>query len=247
VPHHRRIPPFRRLVAVVGGGRAVEGRVLAIFLVAVGGAWAAIALLDAVAAKETRAFDAWVLRQLRAEDDPGDIVDPAWVEQAWREITALGDTVVLVLVVAAVAGGFFIMRRAAAAWLLIAASSSGVAFYHGLKRLVDRARPPEAFHLAEVATPSFPSGHSMMAAVVYITLWILIARLEVRRSIRIYGLAIALLITVLVGLSRVSLGVHYPTDVLAGWFFGTVWAIVCWLAVCRLERRGGLAGDGADA
>src|SRR5262249_44576114 len=93
-------------------------------------------------------------------------------------------------------------------------------------------------HLAAVRSPSFPSGHSMLSAVVYLTLGALLARNTSEWNLRLYFLGVALLLTILVGLSRIYLGVHYPTDVLAGWAAGLAWALVCELVAQRLQRRG---------
>jgi undecaprenyl-diphosphatase len=80
--------------------------------------------------------------------------------------------------------------------------------------------------------------HSMMSSVVYLTLAVLLARTMKRRRVKIYLVSAALFLSFLVGLSRVYLGVHYPTDVVAGWAGGTAWALLCWLTAYWLEKRG---------
>jgi undecaprenyl-diphosphatase len=106
-----------------------------------------------------------------------------------------------------------------------------------LKDFFQRPRPEIVPHLAYAANTSFPSGHSMMSAVTYLTLAALLARSQERRRIKAYFLLLAVLITFLVGVSRIYLGVHWPTDVLAGWTAGTTWALLCWLVARSLQRR----------
>jgi undecaprenyl-diphosphatase len=101
-----------------------------------------------------------------------------------------------------------------------------------------RPRPELVPHGAEVYTASFPSGHSMMSAVVYLTLGALLARTQSSQGAKIYILSVAVILTVLVGTSRVYLGVHWPTDVLAGWALGGLWALICWLAMLWLQASG---------
>jgi undecaprenyl-diphosphatase len=118
------------------------------------------------------------------------------------------------------------------------ATSSGFALSVALKALFRRPRPEVVPHLMRAYSSSFPSGHSMISAVVYLTLGVLLAQLVHRRLLKFYFLMLAVLLTVLVGVSRVYLGVHYPTDVLAGWTAGLVWAVLGWLVQRALQRRG---------
>jgi undecaprenyl-diphosphatase len=123
-------------------------------------------------------------------------------------------------------------------WLLIIATFGGLIISTLLKNIIARDRPALVPHLSYVTTSSFPSGHSMLAAVAYLTLGSLLARLVVEWRVKIYILLVALLITFAVGVSRVYMGVHFPTDVLAGWSAGLVWACICWLVARYLQHRG---------
>lgn len=121
---------------------------------------------------------------------------------------------------------------------MLAAIIGGVVVSTLLKSLFDRPRPDLVPHLSHVYTSSFPSGHSMLSAIVYLTLGSLLAAVMPSRKLKVYVLAVAIIVTVVVGASRVYLGVHYPTDVLAGWLAGLVWALLCWLIARWLQRRG---------
>jgi undecaprenyl-diphosphatase len=157
-----------------------------------------------------------------------------------RDVTALGSTTVIVLVTGAVAGFLLLDRKYAAMLFVVAATGSGFALSVALKGLFRRPRPEVVPHLMRVYYSSFPSGHSMMSAVVYLTLGALLARLVAKRRLKFYVLAVAVLLTGMVGVSRVYLGVHYPTDILAGWSAGLTWASLCWLVERRLQRRGAI-------
>jgi membrane-associated phospholipid phosphatase len=146
------------------------------------------------------------------------------------------------LLVAAVVGHLLLGRQYPAAALVLASALGGLLVSHLLKGFYDRPRPALVPHLARVSTPSFPSGHAMLSAAVYLTLGALLARL-VGGWAKLYLVAVAVVLTLLVGVSRVYLGVHYPTDVVAGWSAGSAWAILCWLTARHLQRRGLVAGD----
>jgi undecaprenyl-diphosphatase len=201
-----------------------------------------VELADEVREGETQALDVRVLTLLRRADDPARPVGPDWLATAARDLTALGGAAVLVLVLLAVLGYLVFERRTREMVLIAVAAGGGLVVSTVLKVGFDRPRPDVVPHLAAVGDPSFPSGHSMLSAVVYLTLGALLARFEPRRRIKAYILGLALLLAVLVGLSRVYLGVHYPTDVLAGWTAGLVWALGCWLGARVLQLRGAIAG-----
>jgi undecaprenyl-diphosphatase len=193
-----------------------------------------------VAEGETQHFDEQVLRSLRRADDPATPIGPKWLQLAALDLTALGSATVLGLVVAAIAGFLLLQGMSRTATLVVAACAGGWILNGWLKELFQRARPDVVPHLRDVYTLSFPSGHAMTSAAVYLTLGALLMRIAERRATKIYCMSAAAVVTFLVGASRIYLGVHYPTDVLAGWLIGLSWALVCWLVERALERRTGL-------
>jgi undecaprenyl-diphosphatase len=212
--------------------------VLLCVLVIVAGTWGFVTLADVVLEGRTQGFDEWAVRTLRQPDDPQKPVGPEWMAEVARDLTALGGVAVLLLVTLGVAGFLFLNRKLAAMAFVLAAVASGLLVGSLLKAAFDRPRPEVVPYLSLVYTSSFPSGHSMMSAVVYLTLGALLTRMVARRRLKFYFLGVAFGLTGLIGVSRVYMGVHYPTDVLAGWTAGLVWATLCWLLARTLQRRG---------
>jgi undecaprenyl-diphosphatase len=233
----------RLLKRIAAWARPTELAVLLGLLVVVGGAWAFLAIADEVTEGDSRHIDEGLLRALRAPGDPADPLGPPWLELAARDITALGGYAVLSLLVCLVVGYLLIVRGHTAALLVLAATLGGVALSTLLKGLYARPRPDLVPHLTEVSSASFPSGHAMLSTVVYLTLGGMLARLVAGHWLKLYFLGCALLLSFLVGLSRVYLGVHYPTDVLAGWAAGLCWAVLCWLGARQLQRRRVIPGE----
>jgi undecaprenyl-diphosphatase len=196
-------------------------------------------LFDEVSEGDTHAFDNAIILSLRTPGDAGDPIGPRGFEDAVRDVTALGSAPVLVIAVLAVVGFLTLARSYRLALFTLAASIGGLALSSVLKYLIDRPRPELAAADAFTFTSSFPSGHSMMSAVIYLTLAALIARLMEKRRLKLYALGTAIALTCLVGASRVYLGVHWPSDVLAGWSAGAAWALLSWL----IARRIGLGRD----
>lgn len=208
--------------------RQQEPTVLLVMLLVVLGLWAFIELADEVLEQDTQQFDHWMIHLLR---QPGRLElprGPRWLAETGRDITALGSLVVLSGIIAAVAGYLWLQRQYRTMCLVLIASVSGMGLSHILKLFFARQRP-DLVPLAKMMSPSFPSGHSMLSAVVYLSLGALLAQRESSRPIKVYLLGLALGLAFLVGISRVYLGLHYPTDVLAGWAVGLVWALLWWL------------------
>ena len=162
-----------------------------------------------------------------------------------RDFTALGGIGVLVAVTLAVIGYLVLTRKRYAAITIVVAIVTGLMLSHALKWGFARPRPELVPHGQVVYTQSFPSGHAMLSALVYLTLGALLARTQACRGVRVYFLAVAGLLTAVVGVSRVYLGVHWPTDVLAGWVGGAGWALLCWLVILWLQRRGKVEAESA--
>ena len=223
-------------------GRGQLAALVALLVVAAG-VWGFVELADAVMEGETQHFDEWAVRAPREPANPAEFRGPGWIEEVARDMTALGGVAFLTLATAAVAGHLWMVRKHHAMWLVLAATGGGLVLSTVLKYSFGRDRPDIVPHASKVYTSSFPSGHSMLAAVVYLTLGSLLIRLVPRRAVKIYLLTIAVLVTLLVGVSRVYMGVHYPTDVLAGWTAGAVWAVVCWSVARKLQIRGAVEKD----
>ncbi len=228
----RMYPRFLRLL------RAADLRLLAALFVLVGAAWTFVVVADEVIEGDTLSFDERVVVFFRNPADPTHLFGPPIVTEAVRDLTALGGVVVITLITLLAVGFLLLARKVRAAVFMVVAIGGGSLVSLGMKHLFARPRPALVPHLSEVMTTSFPSGHSTLSAIVYLTLAALLGRLVTERGLKLYLLSTALLLTFLVGLSRVMLGVHYPTDVLAGWMLGLVWAMSCWVVMVRLQRRG---------
>jgi undecaprenyl-diphosphatase len=214
----------------------IEFPVLLAGLVIAAGLWGFEELMEVARATTPHAFDTEILLAFRKAGQPDSPIGPLWLEGAMRDITSLGSASVLVLITAAVIIYLLLIRRPGAALLMFVAVAGGQALSSILKLDIDRPRPDLVSHLVDVASLSFPSGHAMLSAVTYLTLGSMAARFLPGRVTRIYVLALAVLTTLLVGISRIYLGVHWPSDVLAGWCAGFAWAMLCWLAAWALQR-----------
>jgi undecaprenyl-diphosphatase len=194
-----------------------------------------VSLAGEVTDGDTQAFDTRVLQALRDPAAPARPIGPAWLEGAMIDLTAIGGPTVLGLIVAVVIGFLILQTRYRTAIVVGITSFSAELLSHILKGVFNRPRPSVVPHLRQVFSSSFPSGHAMESAIVYLTLGAILMRAAQSRITKIYILTIAILLTALVGISRVYLGVHYPTDVIGGWIVGFMWASICWLVAQRFE------------
>jgi undecaprenyl-diphosphatase len=212
-------------------------RLLGLLLAIVGCGLGFVALADEILERETQGFDESVVRALRRTDDPSVPVGPVWLRRAALDVTALGGGTVLTLITLVVCG-FLVLVRRYRSMLLVAGSAIGGGLLNSLlKELFARPRPTVVPHLAEAYAPSFPSGHAMLSAIVYLTLGAMLAQLTERRRLKAYVLGVAVLLSFLVGLTRVFLGVHYLTDILGGWMAGLGWALFTALLARAVKRR----------
>lgn len=221
------LPPFvRRWYDLADTGILVAVSALVIC------AYVLVQVIDEVVEGETEWVDRHIIEWIARH--PG----PAQLEEFMRDCTAFGGSYVLILVTVAV-GGFLLIRRERHALLFLLAAVGGAFFLSlSMKYFFDRPRPTILEHRSHTLTTSFPSGHSMLSAAVWLTLGVMLSRLEKSRYVKAYFIVIAILISFLTGISRVYLGVHWPTDVLAGWMAGTVWALMCFFVMRYFQHRG---------
>ena len=214
--------------------RYAESRLLVVLAALAFGALAFLKFASEVSEGDTLAFDRAILLSLRTPDQLAMPVGPSWLHQSMLQITALGGGAVLTLVTAGVAGYLLVTKRTSTALFVVVAVSGGAILGSILKSVFDRPRPSVVPHLIDVNSLSFPSGHAMNSAVAYLTLAALLAQSEPSGRVRIYLVSLAATVSVLVGISRVYLGVHWPTDVIAGWCVGATWAALCSMVAHRV-------------
>lgn len=208
----------------------------AALLVATLGGLAFLSIADEVAEGETHALDLSILDALREPGRPHDLIGPDWLHIAAVDITSLGSLAVLSLLILLAFALLACLRRWGEGLLLLVGAGGGLAISQGLKALFGRERPDLAYRAVEAANASFPSGHAMMSAVVFLTLGALAARFAEKKRLKALALGAAVGLSMLVGFSRIYLGVHWASDVLAGWCMGAAWAMACWLAAFAWTR-----------
>ncbi|MGC9523420.1 MAG: phosphatase PAP2 family protein [Anaerolineae bacterium] len=219
-------------------------RVLGVMALLAGGIWVIAQLIEFVRPGAVRAFDEAILLAMRHPDNLADPVGAPWVESLARDITALGSVGILTLLTGAITAYLLLSGQTRLSLFLLTATGSGALLSFALKAAFQRLRPDVVPHAAYATSPSFPSGHTMMSAVTYLTLAVLLAGMEEQQRVRVYLVGLAISVSLLVGVSRIYLGVHWPTDVLGGWAFGAAWALFWWWAARSLRPDvTGRAGD----
>jgi undecaprenyl-diphosphatase len=216
-------------------GKAELGALAALFIAGLGVSlflWIA----DEMREEGPHGIDERVLIFLRPGANPHDALGPAWLQRAATELTTLGGTTNLTLIVVIAIVFLLLHRRVASALLVLTAVLGGTGLSELIKALFGRDRPPLIYRAVASANASFPSGHAMLSTITYLTLGALLAQVMPRRRQKVFVFATAVVLALIIGASRVYLGVHWLTDVLAGWSLGAAWAMICWLAAWSVRR-----------
>lgn len=174
-------------------------------------------------------FDVPLLLWFRDSSDSARIAGPPWVTTFWLSLTWLGDTTPRIVVASLLIVLLLVLSRYHSALFMMGILLSGIALSTTLKHLVGRPRPQLIAHLDAASSASFPSGHALNSTLFYVTTAWVLAPLLPKRLARWALYSLALGMSLATGVSRVALGVHYPTDVIAGWIVAATWL---WLCLC---------------
>jgi undecaprenyl-diphosphatase len=205
-----------------------------------------LALAELVSEGRVATIDRAILLACRRDALGLQPVGPAWLASAAVDLTALGSSTVATLIVVVAFGFLLLAKRPRVAALVVAACAGAGVAISLLKAFYDRGRPDVTRMIVPAEGLSFPSGHATIGTALYLTLGVLIAGSLERRALRVYVVAVSAALALAIGLSRVYIGVHYPSDVLAGWTLGLGWALFCGLVERALQRRGAVERGGLD-
>lgn len=225
------VPFLRRAITVAQAEFAALGALAIITL----GTMTFVEIADDMTETDGQAFDQMVLHWMQPV--AGQPRGPWWLHEAAADITSLGGIAVLTLFAVVALGMLLILRKWLSALLLLIGLAGGVALSEGLKALFQRERPPAAFQAVETLNASFPSGHALLSTVFYLTVAVMMTRAFPRRRLKAYVLGVGMVFALIVGLTRVYLGAHWASDVMAGWCVGAAWAMALWLVSYAVERR----------
>lgn len=214
-----------------------ETRTLLILIICSGLLLLFVELTENVMLGGTASVDQTLLLVMREAGDIDDPLGPGWFEETARDFTALGGIPILLTLTLVTASYLLMHDRPRSATFLVVTAVTSVAVSTALKEVFDRPRPDLVDQGTRVYTSSFPSAHAMLSAAMYLAFATLLAQAEVRRRNKVSILLFAAMLIAVVGLSRIYLGVHWPTDVLAGWTAGSAWTLMCWLVYHHLNRR----------
>lgn len=215
--------------------------VSALFIVALG-VVAFVNVADETMEGEGQAFDQAVLSWM--QPTAGDPRGPWWLKEAAADLTSLGGISVLTLFAVIAIAFLLIQRKRLSALLLVLGLAGGVVLSEGLKALFERQRPPAAFQAVDTLNASFPSGHALLSTVFYLTLGVMLTRAFPRTHVKAFVLGAAMSVALIIGMTRVYLGAHWASDVLAGWCAGAAWAMILWLVAYAVERRQAVRASG---
>jgi undecaprenyl-diphosphatase len=227
--------------------RRIESLALILVIGAAGALWAFFNIASEVGEGETLSLDKHILLALRNPHDPSDPIGSRSLQEAMRDVTALGGVTVMVLVTVVSVLAFLLHRKRWHAGVLAATVLLAEVSSEFLKHFYGRPRPELVPHGSYVYSSSFPSGHSTLSAATYLTLAMLISSLETNRQTKSMVFVLAGALVLGIGFSRVYLGVHWPSDVLAGWCLGGALALTAWTALLRLGGRDDVKGADATA
>lgn len=210
----------------------LDGAILLGMSVLLAASYVLVEVIDEVTEGETDHVDQAIVRWIASIDAP------RWFEELMRDCTAFGGTLVLALVTIAIGIFLIIRKQYHALTFLLTAVVGATILSLSLKGFFHRDRPTILEHRSHTMTSSFPSGHAMISAAVWLTLAVMLSRLEKSPFMKGYFICVGAFISLLAGVSRVWLGVHWPTDVLAGWMAGSIWAVLCYFFIRFLQARG---------
>jgi undecaprenyl-diphosphatase len=225
------LAPFLRRAATVA---RAEFAALGAFAIITFGVLSFVEIADDMRESDGQAFDHAVLHWMQPV--AGSPRGPWWLHEAATDITSLGGIAVLGLFALVAIGFMLILRKWLSALLLVVGLAGGVVLSEGLKAVFERERPPSAFQAVETLNASFPSGHALLSTVFYLSVAVMMARAFPRRRLKVYVLGVGMIFALMIGLTRVYLGAHWASDVMAGWCVGAAWAMALWLVSYAVER-----------